>query len=71
MKIGSQYLAYYDHYRDPKRMEAVRSKDWSPAEVTVSGRQQTRGFFEDYERGSGTAEEGSEIVVWCVGGRVE
>ena len=59
MKIGSQYLAYYDHI-------AIRSGDGgcafegfegSPAEVTVSGRQQTRGFFEDYERGSGTAEE--------------
>jgi Glycosyl hydrolases family 43 len=37
MKIGDEYLVYYDHYRDPKRMEAVRSNDlqhWSPAEVT-------------------------------------
>jgi sucrose-6-phosphate hydrolase SacC (GH32 family) len=37
IKIGGEYLVYYDHYRDPKRMEAVRSKDlkhWAPADVT-------------------------------------
>lgn len=36
IKIGSEYVVYYDHYRDPKRMQAVHSKDlkhWSPAEV--------------------------------------
>ena len=37
MKIGDEYVVYYDHYRDPKGMQAVRSKDlqhWSAAEVT-------------------------------------
>ena len=31
--VGSDYLVYYDHYRDPKRYEAVRSSDlkhWKP-----------------------------------------
>ncbi len=36
MKIWDDYLVYYDHYRDPKKMQAVRSKDlqhWSAVEV--------------------------------------
>ena len=36
MKIGSEYIVYYDHYRDPKRMQAVHSKDlkhWAPLDV--------------------------------------
>ncbi len=27
VKVGDQYVVYYDHYRDPKRYEAVRSPD--------------------------------------------
>jgi hypothetical protein len=37
IEIGGEYVVYYDHYRDPKGMRAVRSKDlqhWSAAEVT-------------------------------------
>jgi hypothetical protein len=33
MQVGSDYIVYYDHYRDPKRYEAVRSQDlqhWTP-----------------------------------------
>ncbi len=36
MKIGSEYMMYYDHYRDPKKMQAVRSTDlqhWTAADV--------------------------------------
>jgi hypothetical protein len=36
MELGGEYIVYYDHYRDPKQMQAVRSKDlkhWSGAEV--------------------------------------
>jgi hypothetical protein len=32
-QVGNDYIIYYDHYRDPKRYEAVRSvdlKDWTP-----------------------------------------
>ena len=32
--VGSEYIIYYDHYRDPRRYEAVRSEDllhWTPA----------------------------------------
>jgi beta-xylosidase len=31
--VGKDYIIYYDHYRDPKRYEAVRSRDlkhWTP-----------------------------------------
>lgn len=34
VEIGGKYVVYYDHYRDPKRYEAVRSTDlrrWIPA----------------------------------------
>ncbi len=37
IKIGGEYVVYYDHYRNPKRMQAVRSKDlqhWRAAKVT-------------------------------------
>ena len=27
VEVGNQYIVYYDHYRDPKRYEAVRSAD--------------------------------------------
>jgi beta-xylosidase len=33
MELGASYVVYYDHYRDPKRYEAVRSSDlihWTP-----------------------------------------
>ena len=36
--VGSDYLIYYDHYRDPKRYEAVRSSDlqhWAPAAMQL------------------------------------
>jgi beta-xylosidase len=32
-EVGRDYIVYYDHYRDPKRYEAVRSPDlkhWTP-----------------------------------------
>jgi beta-xylosidase len=37
MKLDKEFILYYDHYRDPKKMQAVRSTDlkhWSPAEVS-------------------------------------
>jgi beta-xylosidase len=37
VKIGDEYIVYYDHYREPKKFQAVHSKDlkrWSPASVT-------------------------------------
>ncbi len=33
IQVGDEYLIYYDHYRDPKRYEAIHSADllhWSP-----------------------------------------
>jgi hypothetical protein len=27
VKVGDAYIVYYDHYRDPKRYEAVQSRD--------------------------------------------
>ncbi len=33
IKIGDEYIIYYDHYRDPRRYEAIRSTDlksWMP-----------------------------------------
>jgi len=33
VQLGDDYIVYYDHYRDPKRYEAVRSRDlknWTP-----------------------------------------
>jgi sucrose-6-phosphate hydrolase SacC (GH32 family) len=36
VRLRGEYVVYYDHYRDPKRMEAVQSRDlkhWSPMEV--------------------------------------
>jgi hypothetical protein len=27
IQVGSEYLIYYDHYRDPRRYEAIRSSD--------------------------------------------
>jgi hypothetical protein len=37
VKMGKEYIVYYDHYRDPKKMQAVQSTDlkhWSPVDVT-------------------------------------
>jgi beta-xylosidase len=34
VKVGDEYLVYYDHYREPKRYEAARSEDlehWTSA----------------------------------------
>jgi beta-xylosidase len=36
MKIGDEYVVYYDHYRDPKKFQAVESRDlkhWTQAPV--------------------------------------
>jgi len=33
IQVGNDYIIYYDHYRDPKRYEAIRSTDllhWTP-----------------------------------------
>ena len=33
VRVGRQYIVYYDHYRDPKRYQAARSADferWTP-----------------------------------------
>jgi beta-xylosidase len=33
LKVGDRYIVYYDHYREPRRYEAVESKDlehWTP-----------------------------------------
>jgi beta-xylosidase len=49
IKIGSEYVVYYDHYRDPKRMQAVHSKDlkhWSPAEVEFPDGSKHGSFLE-------------------------
>jgi hypothetical protein len=40
---------YYDHYREPKRMQAVQSRDlkqWSPAEVTFPAGSKHGSFLE-------------------------
>jgi hypothetical protein len=37
MKLGKEFIVYYDHYRDQKKMQAVRFTDlkhWSPTEVS-------------------------------------
>ena len=37
MKIGDEYIVYYDHYREPKKFQGVQSKDlkhWRQANVT-------------------------------------
>ncbi len=37
LKIGKTFIVYYDHYRDPKQMQAVQSTDlkhWTKADVT-------------------------------------
>ena len=49
MKIGSQYIVYYDHYRDPKRMQAVQSKDlrhWSRVDVRFPQGSKHASFIE-------------------------
>lgn len=49
MKIRGEYVVYYDHYRDPKGMEAVHSTDlkhWSPAAVEFPAGSKHGSFLE-------------------------
>ena len=39
MQVGDEYVVYYDHYREPRRYEAVASKDlvhWAPITGKIS-----------------------------------
>ncbi len=39
LEIGGRYVIYYDHYRDPRRYEAIESSDlerWTPINDRIS-----------------------------------